>query len=237
MVRGRESATRRPPSRQGCRPLTRSGAILQTKPEAGLFLPPFASCAHDPVCGGIASVDLCYSCATGPRMRPMSSISRSEYAVVPGLMCWFRPALGACWYRLIMRLAMRLTMRWLPLTVCCLLGACSVVLRDVPRPVTHALEDPLETSLGRSTAARLAQAGANAGQSGFHLIASGQDAFLVRAGLARAAERTLDLQYYIVAQDATATFWGAVLNYTAAGSSVAQGSARTDLSGVISSTG
>lgn len=86
-----------------------------------------------------------------------------------------------------------------------LLSGCAVSLRDVPHPVSHALEDPQQTTLGRSTTTRLTQAGAKPGQSGFHLIASGQDAFLVRAGLARAAERTLDLQYYIVAQDATAT--------------------------------
>jgi phosphatidylserine/phosphatidylglycerophosphate/cardiolipin synthase-like enzyme len=37
------------------------------------------------------------------------------------------------------------------------------------------------------------------------LIVSGQEAFIARAALAESAQRTLDLQYYIVAEDATAT--------------------------------
>jgi putative cardiolipin synthase len=43
------------------------------------------------------------------------------------------------------------------------------------------------------------------GKSGFHLVVSGEDAFLARAALADVAEQSLDLQYYIVAEDATAT--------------------------------
>lgn len=61
--------------------------------------------------------------------------------------------------------------------------------------MSHALERPGETFLGRAQAARLA---ATPGQSGFHLLVSGQEAFLARAAMAEAAERTLDLQYYIV---------------------------------------
>jgi len=79
---------------------------------------------------------------------------------------------------------------------------CSSVRRDVPRPVSHAMEQGANTALGR---AYLKPAATDPGQSGFHLIVSGQEAFRVRATLADAAERTLDLQYYIVAEDATAT--------------------------------
>jgi putative cardiolipin synthase len=43
------------------------------------------------------------------------------------------------------------------------------------------------------------------GQSGFYLLVSGQDAFVARAALAEASERTLDLQYYIIGEDASAT--------------------------------
>lgn len=43
------------------------------------------------------------------------------------------------------------------------------------------------------------------GQSTFHLLVSGPEAFAVRASLAEAAQRTLDLQYYIVGHDSTAT--------------------------------
>ena len=79
---------------------------------------------------------------------------------------------------------------------------CSSPRHDVERPVSHALKQPAETFLGRTQAAQLA---ATPGQSGFHLLVSGQEAFLARAAMAEAAERTLDLQYYIVGEDATAT--------------------------------
>jgi putative cardiolipin synthase len=84
-----------------------------------------------------------------------------------------------------------------------LFGAgCSSPRYEVARPVSHALERPEESSLGRTQAAQLA---ATPGQSGFRLLVSGQEAFLARAAMAEAAERTLDLQYYIVGEDATAT--------------------------------
>ncbi|MEX2198103.1 MAG: phospholipase D family protein [Burkholderiales bacterium] len=84
-----------------------------------------------------------------------------------------------------------------------MLGAgCSSPRYEVARPVSHALERPEETFLGRARAAQLA---ATPGTSGFHLLVSGQEAFLARAAMAEAAERTLDLQYYIVGEDATAT--------------------------------
>lgn len=84
-----------------------------------------------------------------------------------------------------------------------MLGAgCWSPRDEVARPVSHALERPEETFLGRVLAAQLA---ATPGQSGFHLLVSGQEAFLARAAMAEAAERTLDLQYYIVGEDATAT--------------------------------
>ena len=83
-----------------------------------------------------------------------------------------------------------------------LVTGCASVRYDVPRPPSHAIDHPEETFLGRTFASQLA---ASSGQSGFHLLVSGQDAFLARAALAESAERTLDLQYYIVSEDATAT--------------------------------
>lgn len=83
-----------------------------------------------------------------------------------------------------------------------LAAGCTSPRYDVARPASHALERPEETTLGRTQAAQLA---ASPGQSGFHLLVSGQEAFLARAAMAEAAERTLDLQYYIVGEDATAT--------------------------------
>jgi putative cardiolipin synthase len=75
---------------------------------------------------------------------------------------------------------------------------CSAALVDVPRPLTRAIEHPEQTHLGRTLSAP-------PGKSGFHLVASGDEAFLARAALADVAEQSLDLQYYIIAEDATAT--------------------------------
>ena len=83
-----------------------------------------------------------------------------------------------------------------------LAAGCSTVPFDVPRPHSQALAQPLETTLGRAFASRLA---ATPGQSGFRLLSTGQDAFIARAALADGAERSLDLQYHIVSRDATGT--------------------------------
>ena len=58
---------------------------------------------------------------------------------------------------------------------------CSSVRYDVPRPSSYAIDRPEETFLGRTYATQLA---ATPGQSGFHLLVSGQEAFLARAALA-----------------------------------------------------
>jgi putative cardiolipin synthase len=94
---------------------------------------------------------------------------------------------------------MRLT---LAIAAAVLVAGCSPVRDDVARPASYAIDRPEETFLGRAFASQLA---ATPGWSGFHFLVSGQEAFLARAALAEAAERTLDLQYYIVGEDATAT--------------------------------
>lgn len=87
--------------------------------------------------------------------------------------------------------------------VAVLLGmGCSSGRLDVSRPPSYAIKHPKTTFLGRAAAAQLK---ATPEQSGFHLLVSGQEAFLARAALAEASERTLDLQYYIVGEDASAT--------------------------------
>ena len=60
--------------------------------------------------------------------------------------------------------------------------------------------DTTDTRLGRAVAARSL---ASPGLSGFHPIGKGEDAFVARLALARAAERTLDIQYYIFHADRT----------------------------------
>jgi len=83
-----------------------------------------------------------------------------------------------------------------------LVSGCTVLRTDMPRVPSYAFDQPEETSLGRSFAPALA---GSPGLSGFHLLASGEEAFIVRAATAEAAQKTLDLQYFIVAGDATAT--------------------------------
>lgn len=81
-----------------------------------------------------------------------------------------------------------------------LLSGCAALPREVPRPVTTAWAQPLETPLGRAYAE---QWRSGEGYSGFRLLSSGLEALGARAGLAEAAVRTLDLQYYLIQHDAT----------------------------------
>lgn len=83
-----------------------------------------------------------------------------------------------------------------------LAAGCSTLRHDVPRPESQAFDQPLQTTLGRGLARQLA---ATPGLSGFRLLPTGQDAFVARAALADAAERSLDLQYHSVSRDATGT--------------------------------
>ena len=83
----------------------------------------------------------------------------------------------------------------------CVLG-CTTVRLDVARPVSHAIAAPQDTPLGRAYRSQFPPSGV---ESGVRFLVSGVEAFVSRAALAEAAQRTLDLQYYAVAQDATAT--------------------------------
>ena len=72
------------------------------------------------------------------------------------------------------------------------------LIPDLPpngdRTVSHAVRDTGDTRLGRETADRIA---AHPGLTGVHLLRDGKEAFAARVLLARAAERSLDVQYYI----------------------------------------
>ena len=74
------------------------------------------------------------------------------------------------------------------------LGACSGLPHDVTRTVMMALESPTGTAAGIFIDSELQK---HPGQSGFILLASGDDAFSARTGAAAIAERTIDAQYYI----------------------------------------
>ncbi len=70
--------------------------------------------------------------------------------------------------------------------------------KGVDRPVSHAVSDGIDTTLGRLSDAQLAGHGE---QSGVFLLANGLDAFVARARLAQMAERSIDVQYYMFHQD------------------------------------
>lgn len=93
-------------------------------------------------------------------------------------------------------------MRWAIIVAAALVTGCAAIRHDAPRPPSYAIDNPGQTDLGRRFAAQLSS---TPGMSGVRLLASGQEAFLARAALAEAAQRTLDLQYYVVAEDATST--------------------------------
>ena len=90
---------------------------------------------------------------------------------------------------------------YLVLIIALLAGCASLPpSSDFPRTASAAFAHPEETRLGRQleTAIR-----ANRGNSGFRIISVGVDGFLTRVQMANIAERTLDLQYYILRADET----------------------------------
>ncbi|MBP0611066.1 MULTISPECIES: phospholipase D family protein [Burkholderia] len=90
------------------------------------------------------------------------------------------------------------------LIVCALLplAACAThpPATSLDRPVSHALPADTATPLHAALAAPEA---AHPGQSGFRLLADGATALQMRIALARAATKTLDMQYYIATEDTT----------------------------------
>ena len=78
------------------------------------------------------------------------------------------------------------------------LAGCASLPEHVDRPVSNALPN----AESATTLGRLAQAAApSADVSGFRLIPSGEEAYATLLTLADRAERTLDLQYFIIASD------------------------------------
>src|SRR4029450_9669187 len=93
----------------------------------------------------------------------------------------------------------------LPLALIALLAAmllpgCASLPTQVERTQSVALTDTADTPLGRAIAGDVA---AHPGVSGLHALGAGEDAFAARVALVRAAQRTLDLQYYIWDPDTT----------------------------------
>ncbi len=83
------------------------------------------------------------------------------------------------------------------------LNGCATIPYDYPRPVSSALYLPEKTDLGRKIRPFVAE---HRGDSGFYLMPSAVESFLARVLLVDAAEKTLDLQYYIFRDDLTGKF-------------------------------
>jgi putative cardiolipin synthase len=80
------------------------------------------------------------------------------------------------------------------------LAGCASLPPLTEREHSSALADTSATRLGRSLEAPLA---ANPGRSAIHALSSARDAFAARVVLAEAADRSLDVQYYIWRADIT----------------------------------
>lgn len=78
-----------------------------------------------------------------------------------------------------------------------LLVACASLPPGLPRPVSEAIPASPETELGRIAAASLSGPDA----SGFRLMSWSAQALDTRMALARSAQRSLDLQYYVIHDD------------------------------------
>jgi len=93
-----------------------------------------------------------------------------------------------------------------PLLLACLslclvlLSGCASLPANPERTPSYAITDNGDTLLAQSLAPRLAQ---NPGQSIFYPLGTGPDALTARMALARAAQKTLDLQYYTFDADTT----------------------------------
>ena len=78
-------------------------------------------------------------------------------------------------------------------------SACATLPENVGRRETFAYPDTGDTHLGRAISRE--EASHSPGESGFHLLGNGLDAFVARAVLANLAERSIDVQYYLYHDD------------------------------------
>jgi putative cardiolipin synthase len=88
------------------------------------------------------------------------------------------------------------------------LTGCASIEWGGERPVSEAIPATADTRLGRDLAPLVA---ARAGESGVYSLGSGLDAFVARLALADAAERALDVQYYLFHDDTTGRLLAAYL--------------------------
>jgi putative cardiolipin synthase len=86
------------------------------------------------------------------------------------------------------------------LAVAAVAGGCATLRSDYPRTPSSALAPQFDGASGRYVRAEL---DGHPGQCGFRLLASGTDALMSRVWLIDHARHSIDLQYFIFANDAT----------------------------------
>ena len=86
----------------------------------------------------------------------------------------------------------------LTISVLVLAGGCASLPEDFARPETFAFGNTDDTSLGKASRERRR---GHPGETGFYPLGNGLDAFVARAVLANAAERSIDAQYYLLHKD------------------------------------
>lgn len=104
--------------------------------------------------------------------------------------------------------------RWILLVISVLLTACASLPENNQQISSYALDDNLDTSFAKSIHKRRMDMGINDDETGILLLGDGVDAFIARIILARYAEKTLDVQYYLYHSDLsggllTAELWKA----------------------------
>jgi putative cardiolipin synthase len=94
------------------------------------------------------------------------------------------------------------------------LAACAGLPAAGPKPASLAHDDTGRTALGRVAQASLD--GAPAGASGFRLLPDGDQALAARLALIERAERSIDAQYYLIADDRSGRAFARALRDAAA---------------------
>jgi putative cardiolipin synthase len=87
---------------------------------------------------------------------------------------------------------------WAVLVLSVLLSGCATISFDEPKSYTEAITDTRDTALGRYADHKTEQF---EGQSGFYPLNEGMDALGIRLHLADIAQKSIDLQYFLMKND------------------------------------
>ena len=106
--------------------------------------------------------------------------------------------------------------RAVTLMIAVALGGCAALPDNIGRPASSPAADVAGTTLAKMAAPSMPMVQSH--QSGIRLLPRGEEAFQTRLALIRRAEKTLDIQYYLIANDRTGLeFLGAVRDAAARG--------------------